>query len=333
MEKLKTNKRIKYIDIARGIAIILMIAGHVCSNGWKRNIIFSFHMPLFIIVSGVFFKESESLKDTIIKLLKNLILPYSLAIIITQIAKSVINNQQLEIWDLIKQIIFAYSNKKTFFLDIQGVGVLWFIPFLAISKIVFFMINKLSKEDNLLKGILCMVCTFIGIYLSKKKIYLPWSFDVALASIIFFYVGYMLKKYNLIENILSNYKIMISIILLYCIGIKFGFIELAMRSYPNGLIAYMTAICGTLIVFEIAKIIEKLLNDTTKVLSWFGRNSMYILCLHHFERVIIRYEEIGITEKYLIFIMKMLIVTFLTFILVQIRKNVMERRLGKNIIT
>lgn len=27
------TKRIKYIDIARGIAIILMIAGHVCTHG------------------------------------------------------------------------------------------------------------------------------------------------------------------------------------------------------------------------------------------------------------------------------------------------------------
>ena len=52
----KNKRRIEYIDIAKGIAIILMIMGHVCSYGsWKRNIIYSFHMPLFIIVSGMFF--------------------------------------------------------------------------------------------------------------------------------------------------------------------------------------------------------------------------------------------------------------------------------------
>ena len=49
------KKRVKYFDIARGITIILMIVGHTLSFGWKRNLIFSFHMPLFIIISGMFF--------------------------------------------------------------------------------------------------------------------------------------------------------------------------------------------------------------------------------------------------------------------------------------
>lgn len=40
------KKRVKYFDIARGIAIILMIVGHTLDFGWKRNLIFSFHMPL-----------------------------------------------------------------------------------------------------------------------------------------------------------------------------------------------------------------------------------------------------------------------------------------------
>lgn len=59
MEQTKTvKKRIDYLDIARGIAIILMIIGHVVS-GYKRVIIFSFHMPLFIIISGIFLNQVE----------------------------------------------------------------------------------------------------------------------------------------------------------------------------------------------------------------------------------------------------------------------------------
>lgn len=59
IENIQENlqKRIGYIDIARGIAIILMIIGHVIGQGKNKNFIFSFHMPLFIIISGIFFKE------------------------------------------------------------------------------------------------------------------------------------------------------------------------------------------------------------------------------------------------------------------------------------
>ena len=58
----KVSDRVLFIDIARGISILLMIAGHVLTNGIKRSIIFSFHMPLFIIVSGYFYKD-RSLKE------------------------------------------------------------------------------------------------------------------------------------------------------------------------------------------------------------------------------------------------------------------------------
>ena len=63
-ESKKANNRIEYIDIARGIAIILMVIGHVVDQGWKREVIFSFHMPLFIIASGLFYKD-KSLKENI----------------------------------------------------------------------------------------------------------------------------------------------------------------------------------------------------------------------------------------------------------------------------
>ncbi len=45
-EKQEKTKRIKYIDIARGIAILSVIIGHVCSNknGWVRAMLYSFHL-------------------------------------------------------------------------------------------------------------------------------------------------------------------------------------------------------------------------------------------------------------------------------------------------
>lgn len=50
---MRKGKRIEWIDVAKAICILLMIAGHTYPVGSKvRNIIFSFHMPLFFILSG-----------------------------------------------------------------------------------------------------------------------------------------------------------------------------------------------------------------------------------------------------------------------------------------
>lgn len=77
------NRRIEYIDTLKGIAIILVVMGHVVQFIWGDRygsnqiifiIIYSFHMPLFFFLSGlctkvinragggyIFEKESENI--------------------------------------------------------------------------------------------------------------------------------------------------------------------------------------------------------------------------------------------------------------------------------
>ena len=49
------KKRIEWIDISKGIAILLVIFGHVSILPWApyKKLIFSVHMPLFFIVAGL----------------------------------------------------------------------------------------------------------------------------------------------------------------------------------------------------------------------------------------------------------------------------------------
>ena len=73
------SNRIAYIDAAKGIGILLMILGHTGMYGLPvvmHKMIYSFHMPLFAIISGFFlhFSDSkkllgESLRSKIMKIL------------------------------------------------------------------------------------------------------------------------------------------------------------------------------------------------------------------------------------------------------------------------
>jgi len=52
------NSRLGYMDIAKGIAILAVLAGHFCDlDSIPRMVMFSFHLPLFFIISGFFIKE------------------------------------------------------------------------------------------------------------------------------------------------------------------------------------------------------------------------------------------------------------------------------------
>jgi len=52
-------KRVQYIDIAKGIGIVLVVMGHndfALISPFAHKLIYSFHMPMFFFMSGMFFR-------------------------------------------------------------------------------------------------------------------------------------------------------------------------------------------------------------------------------------------------------------------------------------
>ena len=77
MEKMRNAT----FDMLKGIGILLVIIGHT----FMKEIgpyIQTFHMPLFFMVAGFFFKY-KPLKDQLIRDSRRLILPYLFVVIIT----------------------------------------------------------------------------------------------------------------------------------------------------------------------------------------------------------------------------------------------------------
>lgn len=65
--------RLEYIDILKGIGIVLVVLGHITKDRELFQFIYAFHMPLFFIVSGYFLHEK---KNFIISQAKSLLIPY-----------------------------------------------------------------------------------------------------------------------------------------------------------------------------------------------------------------------------------------------------------------
>lgn len=53
------NKRITYLDTAKGILILLMLIGHIWNDGIVHDFIYVFHMPAFFIISGMVCSRKE----------------------------------------------------------------------------------------------------------------------------------------------------------------------------------------------------------------------------------------------------------------------------------
>ena len=71
------NQRLNWLDIAKAIAIILMVVGHTSIPSIASDFIYAFHMPLFFIASGWTSNWNKySFYDFIKRRSRNLLFPF-----------------------------------------------------------------------------------------------------------------------------------------------------------------------------------------------------------------------------------------------------------------
>lgn len=145
-------QRIISVDIAKGIAILLVILGHAIAqerNG-LREIIYSFHMPLFFILSAYTTRCSSNLNEVwnrSRRIVKKLAVPM-LALWLIFATHSFINNMNdyPSIADFIiqklLQLLYAsgVTNSQLVILgggNIEAIGFPWFFAVLIGSKIIY----------------------------------------------------------------------------------------------------------------------------------------------------------------------------------------------------
>jgi fucose 4-O-acetylase-like acetyltransferase len=80
-----THRRIEWIDVAKGIAMILVFYGHLSGSGdnpWfpdltiSRTVVYYFHMPLFFVLSGLTLNLGGEFRVFAGKRVRRLIVPY-----------------------------------------------------------------------------------------------------------------------------------------------------------------------------------------------------------------------------------------------------------------
>ena len=158
-----------FLDIAKGLAIILVIIGHVVQGSsenfdnllWFR-VIYSFHMPLFVFLSGAVAAiafQPDSVHDGIKAALQQAK---------TKIAKAVVRLLlPFVAWCLINQLIYHHSDSVLSALILafrRPDTALWFllaifycIVLLALFNILFSVIYKLSQRGGF-KGVTRLIC-------------------------------------------------------------------------------------------------------------------------------------------------------------------------------
>ena len=175
-----TKNRIHYVDAAKAIAIILVIIGHcywISAIPKLGNLIYSFHMPLFFIVSG-FFLKNLTVKNAIEKYAKAYLWPYlmiGLLIILVGFVKCLVQEDpwyNLVYINIVKIIWGSNFESDILFGNIPHIGPSWFLLALFWGCIAFTVLNKI--KDRVVQICLLALAASFSVC-SSKIIKMPLS--------------------------------------------------------------------------------------------------------------------------------------------------------------
>ena len=149
----ESKKRLDYLDMAKGLGMILVLIGHLQGDSiftFSPYIqplcvyIFSFHMPMFFIISGILLAvkndEIKPFSDVAKARFRGIMIPYYwfsffyLLVVIAALIKGEIApfTLYLNIW----YVLSGY-----------GMNVLWFLPALYLGELLFIFMRRKIRED------------------------------------------------------------------------------------------------------------------------------------------------------------------------------------------
>ena len=283
------NSRNSLFDIAKGLCICFVVAGHCYAPYYQFYT--SFHVLFFFILSGLFFEDKyfttvNDLKSYIAKIWKRYAIPYIACNISFLVFYNFFIQHHIITHDSRIQTIHYLTYNDIVLKIIQHVllissseqlcGATWFLKSLFWGLLSFSVLKFVTQKINkyYLYGLIIIVAFLITNYINNNFIFYYFQALVLLC------IGAVIKnvKLNTLfkESFLIVILLAIIICFLECINIKM-------------LKVIMLGFCGFYFVIFLSNIINQSSKFLSKIFEYLGKHTMCILCLHLFAFKFITY--------------------------------------------
>ncbi len=281
------SKRLTYVDQLKGFAILTVVMGHVLegfvnanlTGGYTQfclvlyNLIYSFHMPLFIMLSGITFRtayasfEGDNIrykKPRIIRQIKNTLWIYTLWSVVLWAFKMVFDSSTNNVTSI----------KSLLQIPIVAMPTFWYL-YILILFYVFFMFVIHSKKSLLIAAALSVISCLFQTIIMKK---LP---DITVARffqyLIFFVIGFLWQDFVVVQ--IKKVRVYIG-----CIGVVLLAFYLRQNMYKISgwtsvpLWGGFLAFCICVFLIDMATRFENKIDG--RVLCYLGKHSLEIYVMH-----------------------------------------------------
>lgn len=305
--KTSPKKRIEWIDTAKGFLLICVIAGHSIPK--IDCIVYAFHIPLFILLSGYTNKATKNFKQCILSLKKSIKKIY-IPMLITLIAQAFIvsfKSHNFSFWQFLKSILYCR-------------GVIWF--FCAIFWAKFFY-NILSVKKLCTPPFICIIFIF-GLLAIKKMQSINYiiqiqNMDMVPIFICLLYVGKNFHSW--IRPLTESNKTILCLIsfIVWSFNYNKFHLDFGLRIFNGGIYCFIIPVCAIYFIINFCIEIDKIL-IIRKIFSFLGQKNIPILCIHHLDRFFITKTE-NYTLYFLIRISFILCIFFVVYFFSKIKNK------------
>lgn len=282
-----STKRISYIDMAKGIGILLVLIGH--SAFPSQNLITwiaSFHMPLFFIISGMMFSHTEAEKKDWKQFIKRkaqgILIPYATFSVLSILASCFVDYKSYP-----EYLIILLIQTMSFY----GIVVLWFLPALFFGETLFYFIKRnTSHKITLVIALVVLALSILGNELYHSHYAFVAGYIDLLTGYVFVVlirigfatsflaIGYYINYLTAEKKLPRGVYLLISLVFLVLniwLGFKNGRVDLNQIVFGNYLLYFLAAVCGSLCIICFCKALPEI-----KPLVFMGKNSLTIMGTH-----------------------------------------------------
>lgn len=275
----QSTRRFSWLDVLKGIGIILVLVGHIYSNTTVFHWLYSFHMPLFFFAAGWVYKQKPVLVD-IKRRIQTIVVPYFsfgvLVLIYWQVIERRFRFSDMGFMDAFLGLLSGQYENLDFNVH------LWFLPCFFVTVVFFNFLVNLGEWANVGRKAAYIVSVLMSIlYVVFSLPGLPWGIDRVFKYIGFYAVGTFLagrfstdvcKRCGVRETRATIIKFTKGIVALILIALNF---ILSYFDLTTGIMWFVTALIGVAGFLLISQLINE-----NKLLQYCGRISLIVLCIH-----------------------------------------------------
>ncbi len=277
------SPRLTYVDIARGIAIVTVIAYHTDLLPLQHQLlplITPWMLPVFALLYGMT-TGAQHTSRSFMALVKartvSLLLPYLFYGLLSFVIWFFLR------WYAPGSVLFV-SWQEGLWQLFTGVGIvyngpLWFLPSFFVAAVLFAVVREPMRKHTRF-GLLIMahVLAVIAFMINPQQVRLPFSYDVSILFAAYMCVGAWIAASRWERVSMAVWQCFLAVFVF--LGLRNGTVDIFFRMYGNPIVNWITAIVGSMLVLRVSAGIDRQLPMIRCMLSRAGKDSMVLFAIH-----------------------------------------------------